>query len=187
VLGKLLGSAKCKVGKHEGEWRLVSPSRCELVQICERCGNERQKVEHAAWSSWEFTSERPDECEVERYCGRCREKDTGFRHEWSDWGYVRDGSCLVERVCSRCREKESDVRHAEPRVVYVRPDECLQGRICSRCEKSLDYEDSSIQHVWGEFAFSPERNTAVRVCGRCGNVDEREREEAQAAADNASG
>jgi hypothetical protein len=184
MLRQTLGKASCKVGKHAGEWRLVSPTQCDLVRVCSRpgCGVEERKVDHEGWTAWEFASAGEDDCTLQRVCTRCETPELGKRHDWGAWEYLRAGECDAKRVCNRCDARETDERHAEVENVYIEAEKCRQHGVCSRCGIVLNpWVREPEVHVWGQYEFTPERNSAVRVCGRCGHVEERERDTAGAA------
>jgi hypothetical protein len=207
VLRELWGKAQCKVGKHVGEWRLASPDDCTFVYSCVRCDHEERKVEHDwgdwdymkpgecfparrckrcgevevgdvrhVWPTWEYRE--PGICWQDRRCTRCGEAEERLEHARGEVNYLREGSCESEAVCERCGDKGRLERHAKPRWDYADADSCLQKEFCSRCgEPAEGSSDSRIWHAWGPFEFDSERNAAVRVCTRCGEVEERPREE----------
>ena len=175
MLRDLWGKALCKTGNHEGEWRLVSPDDCTFVYSCVRCDHEEHKVEHE-WGDWEYRE--PHKCLQDRRCTRCGEPDERIEHIRGDVNYLREGSCESEAVCERCGDPARRERHAQARWDYVDADRCLQKEVCGRCGAPAEgSSETRIEHPWGRFEFNSERNAAVRVCPRCGEVEERPREE----------
>ena len=105
-----LDTGKCLLGFHQGDWRLVSPARCVLIQTCERCGTVNQRIEHS-WSDWHQADAQS--CERARTCSRCAESERRVEHNWNEWSYRQEGSCDQSRRCQGCSEwsDENRVEH----------------------------------------------------------------------------
>jgi hypothetical protein len=101
MLKELFDKGKCALGFHAGEWRYVSESGCEQIQICSRCNNQSHQVVHH-WQAWQY--DVSGACEMTRRCERCKDQETKTEHVWGEPVYEAAESCVQIRPCSRCGE-----------------------------------------------------------------------------------
>jgi hypothetical protein len=79
----LLVKARCKVGRHSGEWSHPG-SQCEIVRVCNSCGKVTEETHHV-WGQFGYLN--ADRCDQTRRCERCGSTETRSRHEWGPWLY----------------------------------------------------------------------------------------------------
>lgn len=71
MLKELFDKGKCALGFHAGEWRYVSESGCEQIQICSRCNNQSHQVVHH-WQAWQY--DVSGACEMTCRCEPCKDQ-----------------------------------------------------------------------------------------------------------------
>ena len=107
----VLTRARCKAGRHSGEWS-DPDRRCRTFRTCDSCGKVEEKTLHA-WGQFDYVA--PDRCDQGRRCERCGSTESQVRHEWGRWQYseIRKAQWGGEqlsspqvRVCRRCHEAE---------------------------------------------------------------------------------
>ena len=163
MLKELFQKGKCKIGFHEGEWEYESLEKCLQFRICSICGKRSEKFSHV-WDDWEYVYE--DQCDQDRFCKRCGEKESRKEHSWGEWRY-ESGSCRQFRICARCYERETgSSEHLWGQFEYIDSNICSQSQTCKRCGVT----NNRINHDWGDWVYSESKESPIRVCRRCGEM-----------------
>jgi hypothetical protein len=166
MLKELFDKGKCALGFHAGEWRYVSESGCEQIQICSRCNNQSHQVVHH-WQAWQY--DVSGACEMTRRCERCKDQETKTEHVWGEPVYEAAESCVQIRPCSRCGETATAATvHNWNSWSYEAQGQCSQVSACSRCGAAGNRRRAS--HDWSEWQKSEFYAAAVQVCRRCGEM-----------------
>jgi hypothetical protein len=132
-----LGTGKCLIGLHEGDWIRENPISCTLIQTCNRCHTPSRRVEHE-WAEWSYRSDK--DCRLERSCNRCGEKERRIEHRWGTWKYRSQAGCEQGIQCTRCGSwsEDSRVEHDWGEWQY---DERYRAPLhtCCRCSTVASY------------------------------------------------
>ena len=116
-------------------------------------------------------------CDEVRYCTRddCNDVSYRTRHDMGPLALVNPHdrkSCDAEQTCRRCGETEEGELH-DHEWSYQDSDDCEQRETCTRCGDQLS--DVRTSHAWGDRQLSQDGDGLIRICRRCGEVQERER------------
>lgn len=90
--------AKCTIGIHGGDYRLIDGETCKYSKICPDC-NQIIKTERHQHGETEYKFEY--KCVTVKKCVKCGMEQEGEKHE----GYVDvdvDDYCNVKQRCTRC-------------------------------------------------------------------------------------
>lgn len=166
MFNNLLNKGKCAIGFHKGDWAYVAEDSCTLRQVCERCGNEAEKIEHT-WGEWTYAQD--GDCTLTRECARCKSQETTVEHQWGDIHYKADTTCEQVQTCTRCQtEQPAGTVHQWDTWSYVDAEKCVQSATCSRCGEAS--QQTRVHHQWAAPVTSEFYDTQVTVCEHCGDM-----------------
>jgi len=148
---------------------------CEQQSQCKRCGEAKQRTEHASWSEWQYQSDGA--CDESRQCSRCPEEESRLEHIWGSWEFSGPRSCDKVRYCRRCPVGKDtlEATWGDHDLVPDRKINCEAMSLrCQRCGHASLIPHLGEFHDYGPWMRDPDRNGLLRQCSACGETQRQE-------------